>query len=104
MELAYTVGHTKSYDQYLVESSKPPIKLGRSVDYPGGWVWKTVDDARAFLARPDLEEIYSYMDGRKFSVYELELPTGWDIDVTSVPDQNGVHHLIPDAIILRKVI
>lgn len=103
MELAYTVGHTSSYDQYLIESSKP-MKLGKRDDYPGGWIWHTVEEARAFLERNDLEELYQDMDRRKFSVYELELPTSWEIDVTRDPDQHGVHHLIPDAQILRKIL
>lgn len=103
MEFAYTVGHTQSYDLYLSKASNP-LKKGRYDDYPGGWIWRTVEEARKFLARNDLEELYQDMDSRKFSVYELELPTSWEVDVTSVPDQNGIHHLIPDAIILRKVL
>lgn len=51
---AFTIGYAASYDKAL---ETPPVhKLGKGSDpgdpdYPGGWVWRAVEDAQAFLDR-----------------------------------------------------
>ncbi len=105
---AFTVGHTKSYDQSLLEEPGTK-KVGKRDDYEGGWVWKTAGEARAFLA-------YSRSTGGlhlgdddwrnpdDFSVYLLQLPTGWATDVSSEPDPiDKVHRLLTDSPIIWRV-
>ncbi len=93
--IAYTIGHERSYDTALL---KPPVyKIGATSDpteptYPGGWVWRSEADARAFLV--------SYPE---FAVYELRLPASWAECVTTQPADDGVHTLIFDAEIIRKI-
>jgi hypothetical protein len=60
------------------------------------------EEARKFLHRAE----GFYIEGKRrdpwsFSVYALELPTGWAEDVMEGPD--GVHLLLRDARILAKV-
>lgn len=38
MNIAYTIGAERSYDEYLL-SSCIHTKLGKRDDYPGGWAW-----------------------------------------------------------------
>jgi hypothetical protein len=38
------------------------------------------------------------------AVYEVQLPTGWDADVSpELSDDGPYHHLLNDAVIVRKV-
>jgi hypothetical protein len=95
---AYTVGAEQSYDLALRED--PAVtKLGTRPDddppYPGGWVWRTAEEAWAFVAGASLPFVPA--------VYELSLPTGWDEDVTTDVGADGVHHLLHDARIVCKV-
>lgn len=96
---AFTVGNERSYDQAL-SSPSPVHKLGVRPEwdppYEGGWVWRTAEEALAFLA----ENPVPWPPG----VYELVLPSGWDEDVLPEPDsQDGVHRLRNDSLIIRKV-
>ena len=94
--MAFTIGRTSCYDRSL-----PATKLGHRPDYPGGWVWQTADEAKAFL-RDDLQRQVPGWDPATFSVYVLELPTSWWADVGGIgPD--GVHHLLNDARVVGKV-
>ena len=98
--VAYTIGAEKSYDRALTEDS-PVSKLGVRPDddppYGGGWVWRTAEDARAFIASQKVPLWFTP------AVYELRLPTGWDVDVSKDVEEDGVHRLLNDAIIVRKM-
>jgi len=91
---AFTVGFTKSYDASL-ESQPAVYKTGLIEDegYPGGWVWRTREEAEAFLsACPGF-------DG--YSVYGLVLQNGWEEDVSKEPNDDGVHNLLHNARIFK---
>jgi len=96
---AFTIGSQSSYDRALAESD-PVTKLGvRPEDdppYEGGWVWRTAEDALAFIQHNALPF--------KAAVYVLELPTGWNTDVSPEPHpSDGVHRLLHDALITGRV-
>jgi hypothetical protein len=100
MKHAFTVGRTTRYDESIRTN---PMKTGRHDDYLGGWVWSTPAEAQLFLDSGRIEQVSELRDPATFSVYELELPTGWAEDVTAAPEVDGVHRLLHDARILRKV-
>lgn len=103
---AYTIGAAKSYDAALSSPTpeNPATKLGRRPDYEGGWVWRTPEDARLFLGALAFARAFPGRDPKEFSVYLLELPTGWEIDVSSTPHPNDdVHRLLNDAVIVSKI-
>jgi len=93
---AYTIGNEHGYDETLA-SGTAVYKLGKrpEEDYPGGWVCKTIDDAQNFINDQDLPF--------KAAVYEIELPGTWETDVTSKPGGDGVHNLLVNAKIIKKV-
>ncbi len=96
MNLAFTIGNRSSYDRALTEG--PVSKLGRSADYEGGWVWRTSEEAQAFIDKQGAAL------GFLASVYELKLPSGWDKDVSQEPSpDDGVHRLLHDALITNRV-
>ena len=82
-----------------LEEEEVLTKLGREpgdARYPGyigGWVWKTQEAAQSYLD--------ANQDGLGFigHVYGLLLPTSWDVDVTPEPGEDGIHNLLPDAVI-----
>jgi len=89
---AYTIGLEINYD-ILLNNTTPAIKLGKTDYYDGGWVWKSFDDAYKFsLSYPG------------FAAYLIELPGTWDECVSQVPASDGVHNLLKNSIILRKVL
>lgn len=46
--MIYTIGHTESYRKYVREQSPAkPEKLGRTAEYEGGSVWRTIEEAVA---------------------------------------------------------
>jgi hypothetical protein len=83
--IAYTIGHTKSYNQALKEDPNDCFKVGRTFDYQGGWVWKTKEEAQAFIVSEDFLKVdwgdCKPRDPKNFSVYGLVLANGWDKDV-----------------------
>lgn len=99
--IAYTLGHTKSYDQVLIDDPENCRKIGKTADYEGGWVWQTVADARKFLWSEDFLRVDWGDDiprpPEKFSVYKILLPNGWELDTTTIPGRDGVHHLLVDS-------
>lgn len=71
--IAFTIGNTESYERGLQEAQqtrKPLLKIGRTDDYDGGAVFRTPDDAQAFINRHN----YPY------SVYQLTLGSEGEID------------------------
>jgi hypothetical protein len=97
---AYTIGYTKNYDKALAENERN--KLGKNGDYPGGWVWKTAEEALKFIKDEMLTTASPNWNPADFSVYTLELPNGWDEDVSAEPGEDGVHNLLHDATIVCK--
>lgn len=95
--MIYTIGHTKSYDEYL-STSDNPRKLGRCeyhIDcdgpYLGGIVWPDPNGARSFIEYNNLAD---------FSVYQLE--GSWDQDVY-LPENEESYRLTSTQKILKKV-
>lgn len=107
---AYTIGRTSSYDQSLSEHPEGVTKLGRiepclddPEGYPGGWVWHTKAEANRFRL-DGLRQAEPQWDPETFSVYLLQLQGSWASDVSPDPNPvDGVHNLLVDATILRKV-
>jgi len=100
MIVAFTIGHTESYNKALAEDPDHCFKLGETEDYQGGWIWKTAKEAAAFIFSKEFLAV-DWGDGlprdpKKFSVYKVYLVNGWD-DVTPVPGQDGIYHLKVDS-------
>jgi hypothetical protein len=103
---AFTVGYAKVYDEGLEHPAptNPNTKLGRRDDYEGGWIWRTPQEAATFLKSSAFAHAFPGRDPNEFAVYRLELPTGWDADVSVEPHtSDGVHRLLHDALIVSKV-
>ena len=87
---AFTIGSQKAYDRDLatLEVNK---KIGVRDDYGGGWVWRTAEEAQAFIdTHPEL--------AFTAKVYGLVLPRSWEADVSPEPEpEDGVHRLLNDA-------
>lgn len=102
--IAFTVGYTPSYDEGLL-TGKGNTKMGQTPDYEGGWIWRTAEDARAWLHRPEGFTIDGVTrDPNEFSVYQLDLPNGWAEDASTKPGPDGAHLLLHDARIVAKVL
>jgi hypothetical protein len=99
MVKAYTIGRTSSYDKDLKKGGTS--KLGRHEDYPGGWVWRTGEEAEEFIQQ-QLRVVFPDCDPKNFSVYVLRLPNSWEADVSESPARDGVHNLLHDAVIVGK--
>ena len=102
-KICYTIGVESSYDKYLAAEPNAK-KLGRYTDehgeeYPGGWVWKSADDAYKFLAGKKASKLFP---NKKLAVYVLALPQGWSTDVSREPWNDEVHNLLTDARIVKK--
>lgn len=102
MTTAFTIGNEHSYDQALAHQPDPVRKVGARPDddppYKGGCLWRTPEEAH--------EYIVTQGDALGFlaAVYEVQLPTGWDADVSpELSDDGPYHHLLNDADIVRKV-
>lgn len=97
--LAFTIGNRKGYDHALAtqeRAHKTGVRPESDPPYRGGWVWKTAEDADAFIKRTPLPFVAA--------VYAIELPTGWNEDVSPEPcPEDGVHNLLHDAVILHRV-
>jgi hypothetical protein len=96
---AFTIGRQSVYDVYM-NNDPDAKKLGKRREYYGGWVWSSSADANSFLVSSDF--LVCFPEGPSdFAVYELQLPTGWSVDVGPL-GLDGVHHLINDAKLVRK--
>lgn len=100
MIIAFTIGHTRSYDQGLLENPQL-TKLGKTEDYNGGWVWKNVEEAWSFIWSQDFLKV-DWGDGKprnpeNFSVFGLMF-SSWEEDTYLINDQI---HLLHDAQLFR---
>lgn len=104
---AFTLGSTESYDDLLTTSEDDVVKTGRypvkSDGYEGGWVWATFDEANQFLDSDDFANAFGDRKA-EFSVYELELATGWDTDASPPHHMDGVCRLLYDARVMGKIV
>lgn len=79
--MIYTVGHKASYDRYLREQGPQCYKRGPRGDYPGGSVWRTVEEAEHHA--PEGYAVYGVI-------------ADWELDTT--PSSRGDwHDLLHDA-------
>lgn len=83
--IGYTIGNTESYNKALNEHPHDAFKMGKRHDYDGGCVWKTIEEAKEYLASKAFLEL-KWPDGKprdpkNFSVYAVTLENGWDVDV-----------------------
>ena len=62
-DIAYTIGNRKGYDRDLlspdvVAGERAVRKMGRSEEegdpYEGGWIWRTREEAQAFIDSTEL--------------------------------------------------
>lgn len=101
MITAYTIGHTESYYNVLKSAPNDAYKMGkREGTYDGGWIWKTAEEAKAFIDSHVFLKV-EWGDNKPraakdFSVFKVELINGWD-DVSPVPGEDGVYHLLVDS-------
>jgi hypothetical protein len=101
--IAYTVGHAESYDKYI-EGDPRPVKKGAYPGYAGGYVWATPTEAQSFLDFALFAGTSNPRDARDYAIYALDLPTGWDTDVSGeLHPADGVYRLLNDALITRRV-
>lgn len=89
---AYTIG--RGYDAYF-ETQEAPKKSGHHEDYDGGWVWRTREEAQAFIdsKKEGVDDSYK--------VYGLSLPNGWATDVSPEPAADGIRRLLTDSPLLQ---
>lgn len=96
---AFTVGHTVNYDEALAASlidGKPmrkcgPFKMEDGTDYNGGIIFKTPEDAAAYLIQIGKTEVWS--------VYEID--ADYDADTWRIPGEQ-ITRLKRDALVIRK--
>ncbi len=97
---AYTIGHTRSYDEALEKDPDNAFKLGKTEDYQGGCVFKTLKEALEFLESSHFHDI-NWGDGKprdpkNFSVYGLHLVNGYE-DISEFDPVAKHHYLLIDS-------
>ena len=88
--MIYCIGLTVRYEAALAGPAAPVKRGGEGGDYPGGWVWATVADAKRFLAMNGLTATHS--------VYGLR--ADWDRDTVANGDE-PYRRLARDAEVVR---
>lgn len=106
--LSYIIGKTEVYDNYMIgkyEQGSRAVSESEPFGYAGGWVWKTIMEAEEFKERY-LGILIPGRDPADYSIYEVELQSGWIFDVLKGKIGFGisVNHLITDALILRRAV
>lgn len=101
MIIAFTIGHTKSYNKALADDSHNCFKTGRREDYEGGWIWKTAEEADDFIKSTEFMNV-DWGDGNPrnpndFSVFKVILVNGWEKDVSAIPGKDNIFHLLVDS-------
>lgn len=91
--MIYTVGLTHLYEPQL--AAGPVVKQGARTGpggepYPGGWVWRMPQEARAFLVARGSEAVRS--------VYGVE--ADWEADTSPAPGET-YRYLVHDAQVVR---
>jgi hypothetical protein len=101
-KIAYTIGRTITYNKGIKEPGGVK-KLGREEQYEGGWVWSTIQQAKDFI-NYQMEQFEPAWRPIDFSVYELCLPNGWDIDISKLKVPGTLAYcLLHDAQIIRAM-
>ncbi len=96
--IAYTIGSTQNYN-LAIQQDPNVTKIGRTLDYKGGWVWRTKEEASSFIQSVDFNKV-DWEDGlprdpKNFSVYGLKL-SSWEEDVY-FSDEDKQNYLLHDA-------
>lgn len=93
--MIYTLGSPESYRKYLDQAGITGVKClkkGKTIDYTGGYAFKTPEEAKMFASRNNLP----------FTVFELD--STWDnVDEGTIP-LLGHASLIGDSGIVGEVI
>lgn len=100
MIIVYTIGHAESYENCLKSSPGEAYKMGKRNDYEGGSIWKTAEEAQAFINSDKFNGIV-WADGKPrqskdFSVYKVELVNGYT-DISPKPHEDGYYELLVDS-------
>lgn len=90
--MLYTVGHTKSYLDYI-KSSEMPTKLGRDqaidkVNHKGGIVFRTIAEAQLYIKEVGRED--------EWSVFGLDC----DEDNTYLLDLDNTYRIINNTLLI----
>jgi hypothetical protein len=104
--IAYIIGKTEFYNDYMIGKYEQGARLVSEEEpfgYAGGWVWKTIAEAEEFRDRY-LQTLMPNCYPEDYSVYEVELHSGWIFDVLSKRGFEKMNHLISDALILRRAV
>jgi len=98
--MIFTFGRTSSYDRDFNTESNPK-KLGPQSDgYPGGSVWKTREEAQAFV--DSLPNKYCpTLNAKDFSVYGVL--ADWDTDVYKSDSEASWANLKIDAPLVKLI-
>lgn len=102
-QTAFTVGKKDLYDQFMDEHPEDAKKLGKTDEYPGGWVFPDHREAKKcadFLTKGGHAQ-FGLPEG-KYGVYQIHLPHSWEED-TYIPEGQSIPHLITSALITRKI-
>ena len=89
--MIYTVGLTHKYERELARGPFNKIGRHRQPDgeiYPGGWVWQSPAEAKAYLVARKSTSIRS--------VYGVD--ADWERDTVA---GESFHHLLRDALVVR---
>ena len=89
--MIYCIGKAENYDLYIAKYGNAAMKQGRGIDYEGGSVWKTREEAEMHIKR----------FGKKLSGYKVYgVMADWQTDTE--PSMAGpFHDLIVDAPLVR---
>lgn len=81
--IAYTIGHIKNYEKVIADHPDDHFKAGAFDDYDGGYIWKTREEAKAFIDSTDFLKV-NWGDNlprhpKDFSVFQVHLESWSDI-------------------------
>lgn len=98
--IAFTIGHTSSYDQALLDDPENSNKIGIRDDYDGGWIWKSSQEAQSFINSKEFLNI-DWGDGKirdpeEFSVYKVILVNDCK-DISPIVGKDNIYHLLIDS-------
>ncbi|RLG45578.1 MAG: hypothetical protein DRN81_01285 [Thermoproteota archaeon] len=85
-KIIYTLGKTSEYEMYF-EQKERVVKMGRSVNYLGGSVWETFEEAQR-----------ARMGNKDFSVYGVL--ADWDHG-TAASEEGSMRHLLRDSTVIK---
>lgn len=104
MIIAYTLGHTRSYNKSLNDEPDNCFKVGAHLPYEegdepyeGGWIFKTPEEAKQFLWSKTFLDVNWGDDiprpPKDFSIYKVILENDYN-DISKEKGSDGVFHLL----------